>query len=193
MDKRRLPPSRLHRVFTFINETRWIGWSLPLIGILVAIGYYWIASHADRPEIHITEAYAGKASSDSADTIWVAKYKNFGTRSATHITVKLGTIDLSAKKSRLLAPPDKLHRLAVGPLFRTGDVEFKFNQKDALGLFVTCLYYSDDSGTPFDPVVNFYKVSPIPMTSTDGRCCELADATPAEEKALSTWFACANL
>ena len=193
MARKQLPPWRVRRLFTFINETRWIGWGLPLIGILVAIGYYRIASKADQPEIRSTEAYAGKGSSASADTIWVAKYINFGTRSATHITVKLGTVELSTKKSRVLAPPDKLQRLTVGPLYRTAAFEFNFNRRDALGLFVTCLYYSDDSGKPFDPVVNFYKVSPIPMSSSDGRCCELADATTAEEKAVSSWFSCARL
>jgi hypothetical protein len=193
MARKQLPPWRVRRVFNFINETRWVGWGLPLIGILVAIGYYRIVSHADRPEIHITEAYAEKGSSASTDTMWVAKYKNFGTRSAAHITVKLGTVELFTQKSRILAPPAKLQRLAVGPLFRTAAFEFKFDRKYALGLFVTCFYYSDDNGKIFDPIVNFYKVSPIPISSSDGRCCELADATTAEEKAVSSWFSCAKL
>jgi hypothetical protein len=103
MDKKRLPPTRLRRVFSFINETRWIGWGLPLIGILVAIANYRIVSPADRPEVHITEAYAGRASAASPDTIWVAKYKNDGAKAAAHITVKLGTVDLATKKSKMLA------------------------------------------------------------------------------------------
>jgi hypothetical protein len=192
-DKRRLPPSRLRRVFTFINETRWIGWGLPLIGILVAIANYGIVSRADRPEVHITEAYAGRTSAASPDATWVAKYKNDGTKAAAHITVKLGTVDLSTKKSKILAPPDKLERLAVGPPFETVAAEFKFKQEDVYELFVVCLYYTDDNGTTFRPVVNFYKVSAIRMSSSDGRCCELADATTIEREAISDWFTCAKL
>jgi hypothetical protein len=193
MNKRRLPPTRLRRVFTFINETRWIGWGLPLIGILVAIANYRIVSPADRPEVHITEAYAGRASAASPDTTWVAKYKNDGTKAAAHITVKLGTVDLATKKSKMLAPPDKLERLAVGPPFETAAAEFKFKQEDVHGLFVVCLYYTDDNGTAFRPVANFYKASAILMSSSDGRCCELADATTVEQEALSDWFTCAKL
>jgi hypothetical protein len=193
MYKKQLPPSRLRRVFAFINETRWIGWGLPLIGILIAIVSYEVGSRADRPDIHVTEAYAGKASPGSPDATWVVKYKNDGTKAATHITVKLGTVDPATKKSRTLAPPDKLDRLRAEPLFRTATFEFKLNQQSALRLFAICLYYSDDRGKTFEPVVNFYKVSPIPMASSDGRCCELADATTAEKKALSSWFSCAML
>jgi hypothetical protein len=187
MDKKRLPPTRLRRVFTFINETRWIGWGLPLIGILVAIANYRIVSPADRPEVHITEAYAGRASAASPDTTWVAKYKNDGTR------LRLGTVDLATKKSKMLAPPDKLERLAVGPPFETAAAEFKFKQEDVHGLFVVCLYYTDDNGTTFRPLANFYKASAILMSSSDGHCCELADATTVEQEALSAWFTCAKL
>lgn len=193
MNKRRLPPSRLRRVFTFINETRWIGWGLPLIGILVAIANYRIVSSADRPEVHITEAYAGRTSAVSSDATWVAKYKNDGTKAAAHITVKLGTLDLSTKKSKILAPPDKLERLAAGPPFETAAAEFKFKQEDVHGLFAVCLYYTDDNGTTFRPVANFYKASAILMSSSDGRCCELADATAMEREAISDWFTCAKL
>ena len=193
MDKRRLPPSRLRRVFAFINETRWIGWGLPLIGILVAIANYQIVGRADRPEVHITEAYAGRTSAASSDTTWVAKYKNDSTKAATHITVKLGTVDLVTKKSKILAPPDTRERLAVGPPFETAAAEFKFKQEDVYQLFVVCLYYSDDNGTTFRPVANFYKVSAILMSSSDGRCCELADATTVEQEALSEWFTCGKL
>lgn len=193
MYKKQLPTPRLRRFFTFVNETRWIGWGLPLIGILIALVNYRVESRADRPEIHVTEAYAGRESSASPTTTWVAKYKNDGTKAAAHINVKLGTVDLSTKKWRILAPPDKLERLRAGPLFHTATFEFKINQKEALGLFAICFYYSDDSGRIFEPVVNFYKVSPIPMSSSDGRCCELADATTAEEEALSSWFSCAKL
>ena len=193
MDKKRLRPSRLRRVFTFINETRWIGWGLPLIGILVAVANYRIVSRADRPEVHVTEAYAGRTSAASSDTTWVAKYKNDGTRAAAHITVKLGTVDLVTKKSKILAPPDKLERLAVGPPLETAAAEFKFKQEDVYELFVVCLYYSDDNGTTFRPVANFYKVSAILISSSDGRCCELADATTVEREALSDWFTCGKL
>jgi hypothetical protein len=193
MDKKRLPRSRLRRVFTFINETRWIGWGLPLIGILVAIANYQIVSPGNRPEIRITEAYAGRTSAASQDTTWVAKYKNDGTKAATHIMVKLGTVDLSTKESKILAPPDKRERLAVGPPFETATAEFKFKQEDVYELFVVCLYYSDDNGTTFRPIANFYKVSAIQMSSSDGRCCELADATTVEQEALSDWFSCAKL
>ena len=124
---------------------------------------------------------------------WVAKYKNDGTKAATHITVKLGTVDLSTKKSKILAPPDKLKKLAVGPPFGTAATEFKFKQEDVYELFVVCLYYSDDNGTTFPPVANFYKVSAILMSSSDGRCCELADATTVEQQALSDWFTCGTL
>ncbi len=192
-DKRRLPPSRLRRVFTFINETRWIGWGFPLIGILVAIANYRVVSHADRPEVHITEAYAGRTSAASPDTTLVAKYKNDGAKAAAQITVKLGTVDLSTKKSKMLAPPDKLERLAVGPPFETAAAEFNFKREDVHGLFVVCLFYTDDSGTTFGPVANFYKASAILMSSSDGRCCELADATAVEREALSDWFTCAKL
>jgi hypothetical protein len=75
---------------------------LPLIGILVAIANFGIISRADRPEVHITEAYAGRISAASPDTTWVAKYKNDGKKAAAHITVKLGTVDLSTEKSRML-------------------------------------------------------------------------------------------
>jgi hypothetical protein len=193
MNKGRLPPFRLRRVFTFINETRWIGWGLPLIGILVAIANYRIVSPGDRPEVHITEAYAGRTSAASSDTTWVAKYKNDGTKAAAHITVKLGTVDLATKKSKILAPPDKLERLAVGPPFETAVAEFKFKQEDVYELFVICLYYSDDNGKTYRPVANFYKVSAILISSSDGRCCELADATTVEQEALSDWFTCAKL
>jgi hypothetical protein len=193
MDKRRLPPSRLRRVFAFINETRWIGWGLPLIGILVAVANYRIVGPGDRPEIHITEAYAGKTSAASSDTTWVAKYKNDGTKAAAHITVKFGTVDLATKQSKILAPLDKLERLAVGPPFETATAEFKFKQEDVYQLFVICLYYSDDNGATFRPVVNFYKVSAILISSSDGRCCELANATTVEQEALSKWFTCAKL
>ena len=193
MDKKRLPPSRLRRVFTFINETRWIGWGLPLIGILVAIANYRMVSPGDRPEVHITEAYAGRTSAASPDTTWVAKYKNDGTKAATHIMVKLGTVDLDTKKSKILAPPDKRERLAVGPPFETAAAEFKFKQEDVYELFVVCLYYSDDNGTTFRPIANFYKVSAILMSSSDGHCCELADATTVEQESLSYWFSCAKL
>ena len=193
MAKQRLPPSRLRRVFTFINETRWIGWGLPLIGLLVAIANYRIFSRADRPEVHITEAYAGRASAASLDTTWVAKYKNDGTKAAAHITVKLGTVDLSAKKSNMLAPPERLERLPAGPPFETAAAEFKFKQEDVHGLFVVCLFYTDDNGTTFRPVANFYKASAILMSSSDGRCCELADATSVEQEALSNWFTCGKL
>src|SRR5271170_1971424 len=159
MNKQRLPPSRLRRVFTFINETRWIGWGLPLIGLLVAVANYRIFSRADRPQVHITEAYEGRTSTASSDTTWVAKYKNDGTKAATHITVKLGTVDLSTKESKILAPPAERERLAVGPPFETAAAEFKFKQEDVYELFVVCLYYSDDNGTTFRPVANFYKVS----------------------------------
>ena len=193
MNKKRLSPTRLRRVFTFINENRWIGWGLPLIGILVAIANYRIVSPADRPEIHIIEAYAGKTSAGSPDTTWVAKYKNDGTRAAAHITLKLGTVDLSTKKSKMLAPPDKLERLAAGPPFDTAAAEFTFKQDDVRGLFVVCLYYTDDIGTTFRPVTNFYKHSAILMSSSDGRCCELADATAVERQELSDWFTCSKL
>ena len=193
MDKRRLPPSRLRRVFTFINETRWISWGLPLIGILVAIANYRIVSRADRPEVHITEAYAGRTSAASPDTTWVAKYKNDGTKAAAHVTVKLGTVNLSTKKSKILAPPDRLERLAAGPPSETAAAEFKFKQEELHGLFVVCLYYTDDNGTTFRPVANFYKASAILMSSSDGRCCELADATAVEREAISDWFTCAKL
>ncbi len=193
MDKRRLPPSRLRRVFTFINETRWIGWGLPLIGILVAMDNYRIVSGGDRPEVHITEAYAGRTSAPSQAMTLVAKYKNDGTKAAAHITVKLGTVDLATKKSKILAPPDKRERLAVGPPFETATAEFKFKKEDVYELFVVCLYYSDDNGTTFHPVANFYNVSAILMSSSDGRCCELADATTVEQEALSEWFTCAKL
>jgi hypothetical protein len=193
MDKQRLPPSRLRRVFTFINETRWLGWGLPLIGVLVAIANYWIGSRADRPEVHITEVYAGRTSAASSDTTWVAKYKNDGTKAAAHITVKLGTVDLSTKKSKILAPPDSLDRLGAGLPFETAAAEFKFKQQEVHGLFVVCLFYTDDIGTIFHPVANFYKASAILMSSSDGRCCELADATTVEQQALSDWFTCAKL
>jgi hypothetical protein len=192
-DKRRLPPSRLRRVLTFINETRWIGWGLPFIGILVAIANYGIVSRADRPEVHITEASAGRTSATSPDTILVAKYKNDGAKAAAHITVKLGTVNLSTKKSNMLAPPDKLERLAAGPPFETAAAEFKFKQEDVHGLFAVCLYYTDDTGTTFRPIANFYKATAILMSSSDGRCCELADATAVEREALSNWFTCAKL
>jgi hypothetical protein len=192
MYKKQLPPPRLHRVFTFINETRWIGWGLPLIGILVALVSYRVENRADRPEIHITEVYAGKVPSTPTDTTFVAKYSNDGTIAATHLTVKLGTVDPTVKKSWLLAPPYKVNRLGVGPLFRS-TAEFKINRTHARSLFVICLYFTDDAGATFDPKVNFYKVSPIPMSSSDGRCCELADATVTEKDALLSWFSCANL
>ena len=193
MDKKRLPRSRLRRVSTFINETRWIGWGLPLIGILVAIANYRIVSPGNRPEIRITEAYAGRTSAASQDTTWVAKYKNDGTKAATHIMVKLGTVGLATKKLKILAPPDKRERLAVGPPFETATAEFKFKQEDVYELFVVCLYYSDDNLTTFHPIANFYKVSTILMSSSDGQCCELADATTVEQQALSDWFSCAKL
>jgi hypothetical protein len=192
-NKHQLRPSPVRRVFTFINEARWVGWTLPLIGVLIVISYYGLASHADQPEIHITEAYAGKESSASSGTIFVAKYKNDGNRAAARITVKLGAIDPSMKKSKILAPSEKLERLRAGPLFRTAAFEFKIHQQDTLDLFAICLYYSDDSGKTFEPVANFYKASPMPVSSSDGHCCELADATVAEEKALSSWFSCAKL
>ena len=192
-NKQQLRPSPVRRVFTFINEARWIGWMLPLIGILIVISNYGLVRHPDQPEIHITEAYAGKGSSPTPTTIFVAKYKNDGNEAAARITVKLGTIDPSMKKSKILAPSEKLERLRAGPLFRTAAFEFKINQPNVLGLFAICLYYSDDSGKTFEPVANFYKTSPMPMSSSDGHCCELADATVAEEKALSSWFSCAKL
>jgi hypothetical protein len=193
LDKKVLPRSRLRRVLTFINETRWIGWGLPAIGILIAIANYRIVSGGDRPEVDITEAYAGRTSAASPDMTWVAKYKNDGAKAATHITVKLGTVDLSTKQSKILAPPDKRERLAVGPPFETATAEFKFKQEDVNELFVVCLYYSDDDGTTFRPVVNFYKTSAMLMSSSDGHCCELADATTVEQEALSDWFTCAKL
>lgn len=164
-----------------------------MIGILVAIANYVIVSRADRPEVRITEAYAGRTSATSPDTTLVAKYKNDSTKAAAHITVKLGTVDLSTKKSKMLAPPDKLEKLSAGPRFQTATAEFKFKQEDVHGLFVVCLYYSDDNGTTFRPVANFYKVSAILMSSSDGRCCEMADATTVEQEALSEWFTCAKL
>ena len=193
MQRKQLSGSRLRRVFTFVNETRWIAWVLPLTGVLIVTAIYRNAIRPNSPELRITEAYLYKTSPTAANTAWVAKYQNVGQKAATNIIAKLGTVDLATKKTKLLAPPYKLARLSAEPDFQTAAAEFKIDQKDALGLFVICLYYSDDRGEALEPSVNLYKTLPIPMSSSDGRCCELADGTTAEHEAISSWFSCAKL
>jgi hypothetical protein len=185
--------SGLRHVFTFVNETWWIAWVLPLIGILIVAAIYRDVIRPNRPELRVTEAYLDKTSPTPANTAWVAKYQNAGRKAATNIVAKLGTVDLATKKTRLLAPPYKLARLSAETDFRTAAAEFKIDQKEVSNLFVICLYYSDDAGETLEPAVNLYKTLPIPMSSSDGRCCELADGTTAEHEAFSSWFSCEKL
>jgi hypothetical protein len=193
MPRRQPSTSLLRRVLTFFNETWWIAWGLPLIGIVIVAATYRNVIRPNRPELRITEAYLEKTSPTAADTTWVAKYQNVGQKAATSIIAKLATIDLATKKTRLLAPPDKLARLSAEPDFRSAVAEFKIDQKDVLGMFAICLSYKDDRGETLAPAVNLYKTLPIPMSSSDGRCCELADGTTADHEAIASWFSCAKL
>ena len=185
--------SPLRRVLTFVNETRWIAWVLPLVGIVIVATTYRNAIRPNRPELRVTEAYLDKTSPTAGDTTWVAKYQNVGEKAATSIIAKLSTVDLATKKARLLAPPYKLARLSAEPDFRSAVAEFKIDRKDVLGMFAICLYYSDDRGEALESAVNLYKTLPIPMSSSDGRCCELADGTTADHEAIASWFSCAKL
>ncbi len=193
MRREQLSRSRLRRVFAFINETRWIAWGLPLMGIVVVAANYKNLIRPDRPDLQIIEAYFDKASATPTVTAWVAKYQNDGRMAATSIVAKLGTVDLTTKKTALLAPPYKLARLSAQPDFRAATAEFKINQQQVLDLFVVCLSYGDDRGQTSNSASYIYKALPISMSSSDNRCCELADGTPAEHEAMSSWFSCAKL
>jgi hypothetical protein len=193
MRRKQTSVSPLRRVLAFVNETRWIAWALPLIGVVIVAVTYRNVIGPNRPELRVTEAYSYKTPSTPADTTWVAKYQNVGQKAATSIIAKLATIDLATKKTRLLAPPEKLARLSAEPDFRSAVAEFKIDQKDVFGLFAICLSYKDDRGETLEPTFNLYRKLPIPMSSSDGRCCELADGTTAEHAAMSSWFSCAKL
>ena len=193
MDRKQQSGSRLRRVFTFINETRWIAWGLPLMGIVVVAANYKNVIRPDRPDLQIIEAYLDKTSPPPADAAWVAKYQNDGRKAAINIVVKLGTVDLAKKKTALLAPPYQLARLSAEPDFRAATAEFKINRRKVLDLFVICLSYGEDGGQTSNSAVYVYKALPISMSSSDNRCCELADGTPAEHEAMASWFSCAKL
>jgi hypothetical protein len=164
-----------------------------LIGIVVVAANYRNVIGPDRADLQIIEAYLDKTSPTPTDTTWVAKYQNDGRKAATNIVAKLGTLDLATKKTALLAPPYKLARLSAEPDFRAATAAFKVNQQQVLDLFVICLSYGDDGGQTANWAIYIYKAQPISMSSSDNRCCELADGTPAEHEAMSSWFSCAKL
>jgi hypothetical protein len=113
---------------------------------------------------------------------WV--FTNVGKEDATNIRIKMATIDLNRTQHASVSIPVLL-RLKPGMVYPVATGPEKGSQ-----YLVICAAYSNDRGTPFADVPQFY-YAPLYMKSTETRA-EPALVPPLLDVALSAGFYCGS-
>lgn len=113
-------------------------------------------------------------------------FTNTGKEDATNIRIKIATLDLNRTRHSLVTTPlSVLLRLKPGMVYPVATAPEK-----GLQFLVICVAYSNDRGTPFVDLPQFY-VTPWYMKSTETRS-ELALVTPLLYEELSAGFSSCN-
>jgi hypothetical protein len=114
------------------------------------------------------------------------RFTNTGKEDATNIKIKIITLDLNRTRHMLVTTPlNVLLRLKPGMVYPVATAPEK-----GLQYLATCAAYSNDRGTAFVDLPQFY-YTPSHMKSTETRS-ELARVTPLLYEELSAGFYCDN-
>ena len=120
------------------------------------------------------------------EPVWWHSITNSGKEEARGITLKLGTIEWSTKKTRLLQTYQWV-KLGAG---LPATARLPFHKKDFLGFFVTCLTYKGQAAREDEP--SFYQLLD-PLSTMTNTVVPPTPATPPEHETLSSGFSCAKL
>jgi hypothetical protein len=184
--------SKLQRVWDSIAEIGKAGWIITsvvlivgLIGLTFNIASYRIQSRNDHASLYSPRPPT--MSSPAADqTLWSQQIQNSGVEDATTVTFKLGTIDPNTRKMKLLNRDEWVKVPARGGAVL---VEFLIQKKDFLGLFITCLTYSDKRDYRPEEI-SFYQWPTVPQSNMGAAAMEVA---PSEHEKLSAGLSCDKL
>jgi hypothetical protein len=179
--RRDLARWRLARVWTWIEVSGRGAW-IPIL-IVASAGLYYNCS-GDRPLVQTTQIQISGPGADQSS--WLHSITNSGKEEARAITLKLGTIERSTKKTVVL----QTHQwVKLGAGLATS-VSLPFHKKDFLGFFVTCLTYRGQPTRENEP--SFYQLLD-PLSTMSNTVVQPTPATPSDHEALSAGFSCARL
>jgi hypothetical protein len=155
---------------------------IPIL-IVASFGLYYNCS-SDRPLVQTTQIQISGPGADEPH--WLHSITNSGKEEARGITLKLGTIDWSTKKTTLLKTY-QWTKLGAG---LSTTVMLLYDKKAFLGVFVTCLTYRGQPAREDEP--SFYQLLDPQSTMTNSVVVP-TPATPPEHETLSSGFSCAKL
>jgi hypothetical protein len=183
--------SKLQRVWEWIGEigkAAWIITSVVLIVGLFGLGFniasYRIQSRNDHASLYSQQPSMSAPAAD--DTLWSQAIQNSGVEDATAVTFKLGTIDPNTRKMKLLDHDEWVNIAARGEVVTA---QFLIHKKDFLGLFITCLTYSDKRDYRPDEIW-FYPWPTVPVSNMGANPKKLA---PNAHQKLSAGLSCDKL